>query len=84
MNYIHIIITTSFKYVKNSYYFTFFSRGPYAFDIFRQALQHHYDWLSDDMDKLEESGKAFNDIRHVGTPTLPPISPLSVIREQKV
>ncbi|XP_029055973.1 apoptotic protease-activating factor 1 [Osmia bicornis bicornis] len=60
------------------------NRGPYAFDIFRQALQHHYDWLSDDMDKLEESGKAFNDIRHVGTPTLPPISPLSVIREQKM
>ncbi|XP_017794472.1 PREDICTED: LOW QUALITY PROTEIN: apoptotic protease-activating factor 1 [Habropoda laboriosa] len=59
------------------------SRGPYAFDIFRQALRHHYEWLSQDMDKLEENRKSFNDIKYMGTPTLPPISPLTVVREQK-
>lgn len=61
-----------------------FSRGPLAFDIFRQALRHHYEWLSDDMDKLEENGKSFSDIKYMDTPTLPPISPLTVVREEKV
>ncbi|XP_060817084.1 apoptotic protease-activating factor 1 isoform X1 [Bombus pascuorum] len=60
------------------------SRGPLAFDIFRQALRHHYEWLSDDMDKLEENGKCFSDIKYMGTPTLPPISPLTVVREEKM
>ncbi|OAD55428.1 Apoptotic protease-activating factor 1 [Eufriesea mexicana] len=60
------------------------SRGPSAFDTFRQALRHHYEWLSEDMDKLEESGKSFSDIKYVGTPTLPPIAPLTVVREQKM
>ncbi|KZC07642.1 PREDICTED: apoptotic protease-activating factor 1 [Dufourea novaeangliae] len=60
------------------------NRGPDAFDKFRQALRHHYEWLSEEMDKLEESGKKINDIKHVGTPILPPVSPLTVIREQKM
>ncbi|CAK9826161.1 Apoptotic protease-activating factor 1 [Anthophora retusa] len=60
------------------------SRGPYAFDIFRQALRHHYEWLSQEMDKLEESQRNFTDISYVGTPTLPPISPLTVVREEKM
>lgn len=36
------------------------------------------------MDKLEENGKSFSDIKYMGTPTLPPISPLTVVREEKV
>ncbi|XP_031834716.2 apoptotic protease-activating factor 1 isoform X2 [Nomia melanderi] len=60
------------------------SRGPDAFDKFRRALRHHYEWLSEDMDKLEESEKTLTDIRYVNTPSLPPVSPLTVIREQKV
>ncbi|XP_003700960.2 uncharacterized protein LOC100880336 isoform X1 [Megachile rotundata] len=60
------------------------NRGPNAFSIFREALQHHYEWLSDDLGKMEESGKAVSDVRHIATPTLPPISPLSVVREEKM
>ncbi|XP_076236256.1 apoptotic protease-activating factor 1 [Calliopsis andreniformis] len=60
------------------------SRGPYAFDTFRQALRRHYEWISEDMDKLEENARAFCDIKFASAPILPPISPLSVIREQKM
>ena len=61
-----------------------FSCGPYAFDAFRQALSHHYEWLSEYMNKLEDCGKSFCDTKHMDTPTLPPISPLTVVRERKV
>ncbi|XP_043802978.1 apoptotic protease-activating factor 1-like isoform X2 [Apis laboriosa] len=60
------------------------SCGPGAFDIFRQALKHHYEWLSNDMDKLEESVRSFCDIKNINTPTLPPTSPLTVVREAKI
>ncbi|XP_054000407.1 apoptotic protease-activating factor 1 isoform X1 [Hylaeus anthracinus] len=60
------------------------SRGRFAFESFREALRHHYDWLSKEMDILEESGKTVNDVQHVTTPILPPISPLTVIRERKM
>lgn len=61
-----------------------FSCGPYAFDAFRQALSHHYEWLSEYMNKLEDYGKSFCDAKYMDTPTLPPISPLTVVREKKV
>ncbi|KAK9303557.1 hypothetical protein QLX08_004783 [Tetragonisca angustula] len=60
------------------------SCGPYAFDAFRQALSHHYEWLSEYMNKLEDCGKSFCDTKHMDTPTLPPISPLTVVRERKM
>ena len=61
-----------------------FSCGPYAFDIFREALSHHYEWLSEYMNKLEDCGKSFCNAKHMDSPTLPPISPLTVVREKKV
>ncbi|XP_076176382.1 uncharacterized protein LOC143151283 isoform X2 [Ptiloglossa arizonensis] len=60
------------------------SRGPFAFESFREALRHHYEWLSEQMDKWEENEKSINDTQHVVSPILPPISPLTVIREQKM
>lgn len=36
------------------------------------------------MDKLEESVRSFCDIKNISTPTLPPTSPLTVVREAKV
>lgn len=36
------------------------------------------------MDKLEESVRSFCDIKNINTPTLPPTSPLTVVREAKV
>ncbi|KAG7206909.1 hypothetical protein KM043_000802 [Ampulex compressa] len=62
------------------------SRGPNAFDIFREALRHHYGWLSEDMDKLLKCGEiTTNDLRcYTGSPNLPPLSPTTVIREEKM
>ncbi|XP_076276380.1 uncharacterized protein LOC143207139 isoform X2 [Lasioglossum baleicum] len=60
------------------------SRGADAFDKFRQSLRHHYEWLSLNMDHQEENGKTVTDIKYVYTPNLPPLSPLTVSREQKL
>ncbi|XP_017884244.1 apoptotic protease-activating factor 1 isoform X2 [Ceratina calcarata] len=60
------------------------SCGPNAFNFFRQALRLHYEWLSEEMDNLEMSGKPFNNIKYGGAPALPPISPSTVERQQKL
>nr|XP_033321533.1 apoptotic protease-activating factor 1 isoform X1 [Megalopta genalis]XP_033321534.1 apoptotic protease-activating factor 1 isoform X1 [Megalopta genalis] len=60
------------------------SRGADAFDKFRQALRHHYEWISEDMDRQEANEKTLTDVRRVCTPNLPPLSPLTVSREQKI
>jgi hypothetical protein len=61
--------------------------GVYAFDIFHQSLKHHYEWLSDEIDKLlgnyeiETNGEIDY---YVGPPNIPPLSPLTVTRKEKV
>ncbi|XP_076619262.1 uncharacterized protein LOC143340817 isoform X1 [Colletes latitarsis] len=60
------------------------SRGPFAFDNFREALRHHYKWLSEEMDRLEKRVKTADDPQHVHRPILPAISPLTVGRERKM
>ncbi|XP_076641925.1 apoptosome protein Dark isoform X2 [Halictus rubicundus] len=60
------------------------SRGADAFDKFRQSLRHHYEWISLEMDQREENGKTVTDIKYVSPPNLPPLSPLTVSREQKL
>ncbi|KAK2582333.1 hypothetical protein KPH14_004670 [Odynerus spinipes] len=60
-------------------------RGPNAFDAFREALRHHYRWLSEDMDKLESRETCKDEVIYSAeSPMLPPVSPLSVTREEKV
>lgn len=60
-------------------------RGPNAFVAFREALRHHYRWLSEDMDKLESRETCKDDVIYSAeSPIFPPISPLSVTREEKV
>ncbi|KAL6265324.1 hypothetical protein P5V15_002125 [Pogonomyrmex californicus] len=60
--------------------------GPDAFEKFHSSLKHHYEWLSDEIDKLlgnyeiETNGE----IDYVGPPNIPPHSPLTVTREEKV
>ncbi|KAL7297703.1 hypothetical protein TKK_0008740 [Trichogramma kaykai] len=64
-------------------------RGCYAFEVFHQSLRHQYDWLSDDMDKLlaqYEPPQSRNNAMDVPIvyPNLPPVSPLTVTREEMV
>ncbi|CAL7936563.1 unnamed protein product [Xylocopa violacea] len=60
------------------------SCGPSAFNIFREALRHHYEWLSREMDYFEENGKFDSEQKYISTPTLPPLLPLTVERKQKM
>ncbi|XP_029674820.1 uncharacterized protein LOC115242566 isoform X2 [Formica exsecta] len=61
--------------------------GPYAFDVFHQSLKHHYIWLSEQVDKLlcnytiENNGEIDY---YVGPLNMPPLSPLTVTREEKL
>ncbi|XP_071562800.1 uncharacterized protein [Temnothorax nylanderi] len=61
--------------------------GPRAFDVFHQSLKHHYEWLSDEIDKLlgnyeiETNGEIDY---YAGPPNIPPLSPLTVTREEKL
>jgi len=66
---------------------TFLRCGPSAFDVFHQSLKHHYEWLSDEIDKLlgnyeiETNGE----IDYYARPfNAPPQPPLTVTREDKV
>ncbi|KAI4502395.1 hypothetical protein M0802_002307 [Mischocyttarus mexicanus] len=55
-------------------------RGENAFNAFRESLRHHYKWLSDDMDALEL--KKFGRYSSESL-ILPPISPLTINRDDK-
>ncbi|XP_011876259.1 PREDICTED: apoptotic protease-activating factor 1 isoform X2 [Vollenhovia emeryi] len=61
--------------------------GPSAFDVFHLSLKHHYEWLSDEIDKLlgnyeiEANGEIDY---YAGPPNIPPLSPLTVTREEKL
>ncbi|CAB0035159.1 unnamed protein product [Trichogramma brassicae] len=64
-------------------------RGCHAFEVFHQSLRHQYDWLSDDMDKLlaqYEPPQSRNNVMDVPIvyPNLPPVSPLTVTREEMI
>lgn len=61
-------------------------RGPNAFDVFHQALKHHYWWLSESFDNLLESMPSRSTASDAGVvfPILQPVSPLTVTREEKV
>lgn len=61
--------------------------GPCAFGVFHQSLKHHYIWLSEDIDKLLGNYKIENNEEtdyYAGPPNMPPLSPLTVTREEKV
>ncbi|XP_012525104.1 apoptotic protease-activating factor 1 isoform X2 [Monomorium pharaonis] len=61
--------------------------GPSAFDVFHQSLKHHYEWLSDEIDillgnyEIETNGEIDY---YAGPPNIPPLSPLTVTREEKL
>ncbi|XP_011342861.1 apoptotic protease-activating factor 1 isoform X2 [Ooceraea biroi] len=61
--------------------------GACAFDVFHESLKHHYDWLSDEIDKLlgnyeiETNGEIDY---YAGPPNVPPLSPLTVTRKEKL
>lgn len=60
--------------------------GPYAFDVFHQSLKHHYIWLSEQIDKLLCSYTIENNEEidyYAGPLNMPPLSPLTVTREEK-
>lgn len=77
---------------------TFSSRGPIAFNVFHHALEHHYPWLSDEINQL----KGYYDSRLKGVSLGdeidhevevneevdfyggPPLSSLTVTRKEKV
>lgn len=69
---------------------TFLRRGPCAFDVFHQSLKNHYWWLSDDIDKLLDNYEVEHEIEtsevdhYAGLPSIPPVSPLTVTRGEKV
>ncbi|XP_015189029.1 PREDICTED: apoptotic protease-activating factor 1 isoform X2 [Polistes dominula] len=56
-------------------------RGINAFDAFRESLRHHYGWLSDGMDALELKKTGRNSAESL---ILPPTSPLTIIRDDKL
>lgn len=60
--------------------------GPNAFDVFHQSLKHHYDWLSNAIDKLLGNCKieTNGEIDYYAGPSIPPHSALTVTREEKV
>uniref|UniRef100_A0A0C9RL69 Apaf1_1 protein n=2 Tax=Fopius arisanus TaxID=64838 RepID=A0A0C9RL69_9HYME len=61
------------------------NRGPNAFRTFHQALKEHYFWLSNEMnDLLMADGTDAVDSVGERIPILPPVSPLTVVREQKI
>ncbi|XP_018369153.1 PREDICTED: apoptotic protease-activating factor 1-like isoform X2 [Trachymyrmex cornetzi] len=62
--------------------------GANAFDVFHQSLKHHYDWLSDEIDimlgnyyEIETNGVTDY---YAGPLNIPPLSPLTVTREEKI
>ncbi|XP_025153495.1 apoptotic protease-activating factor 1 isoform X2 [Harpegnathos saltator] len=56
-----------------------------SFDVFHQALKRHYEWLSDAIDNVLGNFKAeTNGANYKAPSSIPPISPLSVTREQKL
>ncbi|KAL0120735.1 hypothetical protein PUN28_008418 [Cardiocondyla obscurior] len=61
--------------------------GPSTFDVFHQSLKHHYEWLSDEIDKLlgnyeiETNGEIDY---YSGPSNIPPLSPMTVTREEKL
>ncbi|XP_066591533.1 apoptotic protease-activating factor 1 isoform X2 [Prorops nasuta] len=62
------------------------SCGPTAFEAFHQSLRHHYGWISDDIDKMIEANSTTTNETsdYGGCPNLPPVSPLTVTRDQKL
>ncbi|XP_011155807.2 apoptotic protease-activating factor 1 isoform X1 [Solenopsis invicta] len=61
--------------------------GTRAFDVFHRSLKHHYEWLSDDIDKLLDNSEieTNEEIDYCAEPlNVPPLSPLTVTREEKV
>ncbi|XP_019885106.1 apoptotic protease-activating factor 1 isoform X2 [Camponotus floridanus] len=61
--------------------------GPHAFDVFHQSLKHHYIWLSEQIDKLLCNYKVESNEEvdfYVGPANMPPLSPLTVTREEKL
>ncbi|XP_067209405.1 apoptotic protease-activating factor 1 isoform X2 [Linepithema humile] len=61
--------------------------GSNAFDVFHQSLKHHYDWISDEIDRMlgnyeiETNGEIDY---YDGPSNIPPLSPLTVTREEKL
>jgi len=66
---------------------TFLRCGANAFGVFHQSLKHHYDWLSDEIDimlgncEIETNGVTDY---YAGPLNIPPLSPLTVTRQEKV
>ncbi|XP_043281955.1 uncharacterized protein Dark isoform X2 [Venturia canescens] len=63
------------------------SCGPHAFDIFHEALNHHYWWLYKDINKMlgPKNGETMEIIRtpSPGSPNLPPQPSTNIPREAK-
>ncbi|KAG5314620.1 APAF factor, partial [Acromyrmex insinuator] len=61
--------------------------GANAFGVFHQSLKHHYDWLSDEIDiMLGNYEKETNGVTdyYAGPLNIPPLSPLTVTRQEKI
>ncbi|XP_058791268.1 apoptotic protease-activating factor 1-like isoform X2 [Phymastichus coffea] len=56
-------------------------QGSNAFDVFHQSLKHHYDWLSEKIDKMLAAPGTPNNERYIVNPNLQPVSPITVARE---